>query len=506
MKKHSYFRFLKNKYFIIGLIMVLIILAYYLTHQSATQSFESTAVSKDDVIERVSVTGAVSPVGKADLSFEKSGVISRIYVKVGDMVKAGEPIASLDSGIDSAALAAAQASLDDMTRSLRPQEYAVDKSTVDTASTSLQNALKDGVSAVHNGYVQALNAIVNYSDSFFTNAQTINPTINLFTQSTSQQQAIDSERSMISATLDSWKSDSDNVMSDNAARSVSDAEEYISSIKRYLSDLSAIVNYMTPGDSGFSKSNIDADMATMNLSLSTFNQAITTISAADAEIKSASSVYDQAQSSFSLQQAGSSPEAIAAQEAKVAGAQAVLAEDAIISPIDGIVTKDDPNVGEFATAGQSGFAVQNNGFKVEAFVPEADIAKVAVGNFASSTLDAYGAYVNFPAHVIIIDPAETVIEGVPTYKVTLQFDMPDPRIRSGMTANLEILTHSAIDVLEIPYRAIMITATSTSVRLVSKDGKTYSGVPVVTGLRGSDGTIEIVSGLNEGDKVVTYVK
>ncbi len=106
----------------------------------------------------------------------------------------------------------------------------------------------------------------------------------------------------------------------------------------------------------------------------------------------------------------------------------------------------------------------------------------------------------------MIDPAETVLEGVPTYKVTLAFVSPDSRIRPGMTANLEIHTHEADGVIEIPYRALTSTATSTTVRVVSLDGKTYSVVPVVTGLKGSDGTIEIVSGLNPGDKVVTYVK
>jgi len=150
--------------------------------------------------------------------------------------------------------------------------------------------------------------------------------------------------------------------------------------------------------------------------------------------------------------------------------------------------------------------VQNDSFKIEAFVPEADIAKVAVGDLASSTLDAYGSYVDFPEQVTMIDPAETVIEGVPTYKVTLQFVAPDARIRSGMTANLEIHTHESDGVVEIPYRALASTATTTTVRVVSKDGKSYFIAPVMTGLKGSDGTIEIVSGLNPGDKVVTYVK
>jgi len=87
----------------------------------------------------------------------------------------------------------------------------------------------------------------------------------------------------------------------------------------------------------------------------------------------------------------------------------------------------------------------------------------------------------------------------------LKFVNPDSRILSGMTANLEILTNEAAGVLEIPYRAVTVTATSTTVNLLNPDGTTYKAVPVVTGLKGSDGTIQIISGLKVGDKVVTYI-
>jgi RND family efflux transporter MFP subunit len=266
-----------------------------------------------------------------------------------------------------------------------------------------------------------------------------------------------------------------------------------------MNHLAVIINNLNPGSSGLTQATIDTDVAAMNAGSSALNAAIDTVSAAQTELSTTQSNYD-------LKLAGNSSQSIAAQAAKVAEVQAQLNQDIITSPLDGIITKALPHVGEFAAAGQSGFTVQNSGFKVEAYVPEADIAKVAVGDLASSTLDAYGSYVDFPAKVVMIDPAETVLEGVPTYKVTLQFVSPDARIRSGMTANLEILTHKASGVLEIPYRALTINATSTSVRLVSKDGKSYAAVPVTVGLKGSDGTIEVISGLNEGDKVVTYVK
>jgi multidrug efflux pump subunit AcrA (membrane-fusion protein) len=150
--------------------------------------------------------------------------------------------------------------------------------------------------------------------------------------------------------------------------------------------------------------------------------------------------------------------------------------------------------------------VQNSNFKIEAFVPEADIAKVAIDDVASTTLDAYGSNVDFPSRVVMIDPAETVVEGVPTYKVTLEFINPDIRIRSGMTANLTIHTHEALGVLYIPFRSVIDNNGSHFVRVVNAGGKSYATTTVEVGLKGSDGNIQIISGIKEGDSVVTYIK
>ena len=506
MKKRSLFRYFKKWYVIIGVIIILIILGYWLAHRTSTPTFEYTTASIGIVREQVSVTGAVSPVSKASLSFEKSGVISKVFLKVGDIVKAGDPIASLDNTSDLAAVSSAEATLADLSRSLRPEEYVADQSVVNSASTSLTNALQSAVNAIHNGYVQAEGAVVNYGDTFFTNPQSANPIINIRVDSSSISLAINNERVVVDTVLSQWQNDSNSATTANVTTLITNAEGYSTTIKGFLNDLADLVNNLNPGNSGLPQSSINTAVATINTALSNLNQAITTISSADTALKAATSAYSQAQSTFTLQQAGASPDAIAAQAAKVAQAKAVLAEDTLVSPIDGIVTQEDPNLGEYTGPGQSGFAVQNKGFKIEAYVPEADIAKVEVGNLASSTLDAYGSFADFPAKVVMIDPAETVLQGVPTYKVTLQFITPDARIRSGMTSNLEILTHESDSVLEIPYRAVIITATSSMVRVVSTDGKSYSSVPIVTGLKGSDGSIQVISGLKVGDKVVTYAK
>ena len=505
--KKSRWRHLKNKWVIATVIVVAIIIAIIWARRgNAVPAFESTPAAIGDVVEQVSVTGTVSPVGKADLSFEKGGVISKIYVAVGDPVKAGDPIAALDSADDQAALASAQATLADMSRSLTPDELAVQQASVATAKVSLDNATKDAVNAFHDSYVKAQGAIVNYGDAFFNNPQSANPTIAVRTESTIQQNSINAERVSIGDVLSEWSGELVTASSSDATGILSDAHGYLMTIKAFMSDLGAIVNSLSVGNSGLPSAVINADTAGMNAGLTALNAAVDSATSAETELSAAQSAYDQAVSNYQLKLAGNSSDSIAAQAAKVAQAQALVAEDTLVSPIDGIVTQEDPNVGEYMAPGQGGFAVENDSFKVEAYVPEADIAKVAVGDLASSTLDAYGAYVDFPERVIMIDPAETVLEGVPTYKVTLVFVTPDSRIRSGMTSNLEILTHEAADVVEIPYRAVTTTATSSTVRVVSSDGKSYSTMPVVTGLKGSDGTIEIVSGLQPGDKVVTYVK
>ncbi|MDE1975298.1 MAG: efflux RND transporter periplasmic adaptor subunit [Patescibacteria group bacterium] len=505
MKKSKH-RFFKSKWFWIVIIIILALVGYvWIKRSNAKPTFQSASVSVGDVIQQVSVTGTVSPDKQTNLAFEKGGTVSKIYVKVGDTVKAGTPVASLDSSADQASVDSAKATLADMSRSLTPDELAVQTSNVSAAKTALDNARQTAVNAFHTAYVQAQGSIVNYADAFFNNPQSANPTINVRTESATQQLSINNERVSISGVLNSWSDGLSAASTSAAAGLMGDANGYLDSVKSFMTDLSSIVNALSPGNSGLSQSAIDADVAAMNSGRSALNTAISTITTAQTGLTSAQSAYDQAVSNYNLKLAGNSTDSIAAQAAKVAQAQAILAQDTLVAPIDGVVTLVSPQVGDYVGAGQTEFTVQGSQFKIEAYVPEADIAKVKIGDLASSTLDAYGAFVDFPAVVTAIDPAETILEGVPTYKVTLHFVSPDSRIRSGMTDNLEILTAEASGVLTVPYRAVAVTATSSSVNVVKADGKTYSAVIVTTGLKGSDGNIEITSGLQAGDKVVTYI-
>jgi len=261
------------------------------------------------------------------------------------------------------------------------------------------------------------------------------------------------------------------------------------------------------------------------------------ISTAESQESAAKNALATARDQLSLKQAGSTPEQIKGQEAQVRQAQANLASQramiaqavanaqsiqakidktVLLSPLDGVVTRQDAKVGEIVTAGTVIVSLISQAqHKIEADVAEVDIAKIKVGDESRVTLDAYGSTVEFIAKVTKIDPAETIIEGVPTYKTTFEFVGEDPRIRSGMTANLDIVTDKREGVIAVPQRAVVANNGSRSVRILVMESdpedpndksEVMKEVPVQLGIRGVDGNVEIVSGLNEGDKVVTFVK
>lgn len=208
----------------------------------------------------------------------------------------------------------------------------------------------------------------------------------------------------------------------------------------------------------------------------------------------------QAEANISSQQAF-----IQQKQANVTSVQAQINKNIIYSPIKGTVTKQDAKAGEITNAQTPVISIISEAqFEIETNIPEVDIAKIKIGNKADVTLDAYGDDEKFEAQVISIDPAEKVIEGVSTYKTVFQFVSPNDKIRSGMTADLEIMTNSKDNVIAVPNRAVAVKEDVKKVKILQ--GDSVVEVTVETGLRGSNGMVEILSGIKEGDVVVTFME
>ncbi len=144
-------------------------------------------------------------------------------------------------------------------------------------------------------------------------------------------------------------------------------------------------------------------------------------------------------------------------------------------------------------------------YRIEMFVSEVDIPKVILGQTGSIMLDAFRGK-PLPLRVGFIDTAATDKDGVPKYRVKLDFLSPPDGLKVGMTGDAEITTGERINVISVPLRSIIESATgATLVRVLKKDGVTFEERAVTMGMQGQGGGTE-VTGVNEGDVVIVLIK
>jgi len=376
---------------------------------------------------------------------------------------------------------------------------------IDDAKKNLVNKIKDA-------YTKSDDAVRNQSDQLFSNPLSTNPELN-FNTGFEEKVEIESKRLLVGHLLNNWNSDLANLTIDESDLTsfYNSAKSNLDEIDSFLNKLSFIVNYLS-ADSSTSQTTIDGYKTDIASARTNINTAISNLTTANEKLKTAESGLLLEEETLKLKKAGATNEQIKIQEAKVQSAQAnvnnfgaLIAKTIISSPINGIVTKKEVEKGEIVQPNVKVISViSGDNFKIEADIPEADIVKIKIGDIAKITLDAYNDNLIFQAKVIKIDPAETVIEGVSTYKTTLNFKDKDDRIRSGMTANIDILTGKKENVIKVPQRAVAEKNGEKFIKVVKN--KEIKEVKVKTGLRGSDGTVEIVSGLSVGDEIVVFEK
>ncbi len=200
--------------------------------------------------------------------------------------------------------------------------------------------------------------------------------------------------------------------------------------------------------------------------------------------------------------------AVQRSSAVVLAAQKELEKTQLIAIATGTISNLEIEPGENVTANTAVVTILSDELHIDLDVSESDIAKVAIDDTTEITLDAFGDDVIFNGHVATIEPAETEVSGVIYYNTNVLFDQADQaQIRPGMTANVRIITDTRMNTIVIPQRAVIRETDRTYVRvLTDAERGTYEERDVTTGLRGDDGQIEILSGVAEGDQVVTFIK
>jgi len=217
-------------------------------------------------------------------------------------------------------------------------------------------------------------------------------------------------------------------------------------------------------------------------------------------------------------------ERIGQARANLAAARDTLSKTTLRAPMDGIVTALPVEEGEVAVIG----TMNNPGTKlmtiadmsvVEAVmeVDETDVPAVKIGQRATVTIDAYPNK-TFSGLVTEVGSSPIPRNGIGgggtgeaiNFEVKIQIENPPAGVRPGFSASAEIVTGTRAKALAVPIQALVVREKPGTKGVKPQDEEgvfvhrngTVAFAPVKTGLTG-DSSIEIVSGVAEGQQIVT---
>jgi HlyD family secretion protein len=418
------------------------------TTQSQTATVDTGAVTAT-----VSASGNVDAASETDVSFEGTGgTVEKIYVAEGDTVKEGQALAEVDQtsarlSLQSAKaqLDAAQASYTSATEGRTSAERAQDAQTVNVAQTSVSSAQTQLTQAR-----QSLALTKRQQDAAVARAEAA---------LTAAQDKDEARSALVQA-----REGRDTAVL-QAQQQVTSAESQVRSAQAQLASTQAQVAVNAEGPT-------------------------------DDVVASAQSQVDQAKVS-------------------VAEAQETLQQTVLRAPTAGTVASINGSVGASSSSSGSassssdststtaststGFLTlsETSALEVTAYVAEADIDDVEVGQTATVTLSASDT--EKTGEVTAVDTEPTVTNNVVEYGVTVRLDDAEG-VRIGATAELVVSTGEKQDVTRVSSAALTTIGQSTTATVQADDGTT-STVAVTVGLVGDNQT-EVLDGLAPGDVVV----
>ncbi|KAA5805951.1 HlyD family efflux transporter periplasmic adaptor subunit [Thermoanaerobacterium thermosaccharolyticum] len=151
--------------------------------------------------------------------------------------------------------------------------------------------------------------------------------------------------------------------------------------------------------------------------------------------------------------------------------------------------------------------VNNNNYSVDVPIDETDINKIKIGQKATLTTDDLQGE-TFEGTVTEISSIPTIQNNVASYNVTVSLPYTD-KLKLGQTMNVSIIVSEKNNTLLLPIEAVQTNGNNKYVILYNENNSNNNGGrarnirQVQTGLY-NDKYIEILSGLNEGDKVLIF--
>ena len=503
--------------------------------------YKTAAITRGDLRQTVSATGTVQPFTTVDIKSRAGGEVKVLPVEVGDKVKAGDLIASIDPTDSQTTYDQARADVEAGTARINQAEQTLSLQGI-TAETAIAQA-KAAVDAAKSRLNQAKSTAT--SQPLLTNAAvsqakaSLNTSLQALAQlksGTDPQARADAKAAYNSAKANLTNAElqlnrqKQLVAKGFVAQSAVDTAQAAYDVARANAN-SAQARADTVGDAqtasiAAAESRVNESRANLRsaeanrVQISLRNQDVANAEAAlqQARIALQTAYANKAQIGIRAADVRTAKAQIARSQAALTNAKIVLDLTTIRAPRAGVILQKYVEQGTIITSGQSfnssGTSIVQLGdlsrVLVDAAVDEADIGEVRVGQTVKVTLDALPDK-DFEGRVRRIDPRGTSDQNVTTIRTQIELLHPNSSaLRVGLNAECEFLVREKKNVLIAPARAVKDVKGKKMVQVLPpkpKDSQTQPepiGKEVQTGVEIGD-QVEIVGGINEGDKIVTAV-
>ncbi|PIT90101.1 hypothetical protein COU23_00295 [Candidatus Kuenenbacteria bacterium CG10_big_fil_rev_8_21_14_0_10_36_11] len=545
----------KKKTIIIAIIILAVIGVIFAFSGSKNKTeYTTVKAEKMTLKQTVEATGQVESASAIKLNFKSAGRLEKIFVKEGDIIKAGAKLAQLESrALGSqvadarARLAQAQADYDKLMAGASEIDIQISENSVAQKEQSLITAINTLAFTEAKQTTELTNLKTAALDTLKSEVVTAKGALEEINNTLADPDAEDTlaikNRTILKTAENNYTTAVDLInqsqTKNNLLNLLSGSEEIfltlddlktaLSSVAQALSDtMNVLEATLTSAD--LSETELDTLKTNIKTQQTKISSSLTNVQTAKSNLNSKITYYEDqvtyyenavkdaenalsiAQAQLELKKSPARSFEIQSGRAKVDQtranldlALANLGEAQIIAPVNGIITKKGFEVGEQTSLATPVLEmIGETKLQIQVNVPEADIAKIKLSQNVAITLDAFGPDKKFMGQVIFIDPAETKIQDVVYYQVKIQFMSGAEEIKPGMTANLTIYTDSRDNVLVVPSRAVKSRDGEKYVEILTAE-KNVTQKTVTVGLKGNEG-IEILSGLNEGEEVITFVK
>lgn len=496
---------LEHKIISVIVLIALVVVCYFIFRSKANgeTQYVTQVVSKGSITTNVTGTGQVEASDTIDLKPKATGSITYVGVKIGQNVKKGTLIASVDSRDAKMALLNAQISLAKLTKS-------PDTLTLLQKQNAVASAYDSGWNTVST-YIDDMTVMINNLDSIYNGSGYLGYQNTMGLSTTARAKVTQGENSYydVKSNIDKLTGQYKTLSRASSSGDINNLinQAYLSSkimsntIKNTQTAFNVVVddlNYANSSNTNTTRTNISAWLDSSN------NYVNSLLSASNNIKESTQSLTDT--------NTGADPLDIQSAQLSVESKQNAYNDTFIYAPFDGVIATLTAKVGEDSGSSVGTLITQQKLATIS--LNEVDIAKIKLGQKVNLTFDAIDG-LSITGEVAEIDSVGTVSQGVVSYNVKISFDVNDPRVKPGMSVSATIITDSAQDVIVVPSSAIK---TSNGVSYI----QTFTA-PLATPITGAQGspsavlptqtevgiglvgvtTTEITSGLKEGDIIVT---